>query len=161
MNGGTGAVSSRLLSAALPGPGREGRPAAGAAFPWERVCVREYPPLPESVPRARQHARQALSQWGVGALAADVELALSELLSNAVRASAALPSRPDVRVRLLADPGQVMVEVFDRAPGRPVRLAPAWDELSGRGLATVAALAHRWDWTRHQDGKIVWCDFWL
>ena len=72
-----------------------------------------------------------------------------------------LPSRPDVRVRLLADPGQVMVEVLDRAPGRPVRLAPAWDELSGRGLATVAALAHRWDWTRHQDGKIVWCDFWL
>jgi anti-sigma regulatory factor (Ser/Thr protein kinase) len=122
--------------------------------------VREYPPLPESVPRARQHARHALRQWGFGAIAADVELALSELLSNAVRASAALPSRPDVRVKLLADPGQVMVEVFDRAPGRPVRLAPAWDELSGRGLATVAALAHRWDWTRHQDGKIVWCDFW-
>jgi anti-sigma regulatory factor (Ser/Thr protein kinase) len=125
------------------------------------VRVQEYPPLPESVPRARQHARHAVSQWGVGAIAADVELALSELLSNAVRASAVLPSRPGVRVKLLADPGQVMVEVFDRAPGRPVRLAPAWDELSGRGLATVAALAHRWDWTRHQDGKIVWCDFWL
>jgi len=54
-----------------------------------------------------------------------------------------------------------MVEVYDRAPGWPVRMAPAWDELGGRGLATVAALAHRWDWTRHGDGKIVWCDFWL
>jgi anti-sigma regulatory factor (Ser/Thr protein kinase) len=161
MSGGTGAVSSRFLSAALPGPGREGRSSASTTFQWEFVCARGYPPLPESVPPARQHARHALRQWGFGAIAADVELALSELLSNAVRASAALPSQPDVRVRLLADPGQVMVEVFDRAPGRPVQLAPAWDELSGRGLATVSALAHRWDWTRHQDGKIVWCDFWL
>jgi serine/threonine-protein kinase RsbW len=123
--------------------------------------VREYPPLPESVPRARKHARYVLGQWGFGAIAADAESALSELLSNAVWASPVLPSRADVTVRLLADPGQVMVEVLDRAPGRSVQRAPAWDELSGRGLATVAALAHRWDWTRHGDGKIVWCDFWL
>jgi anti-sigma regulatory factor (Ser/Thr protein kinase) len=97
----------------------------------------------------------------LGAIALDAELALSELLTNAVRESAALPSRPGVRVRLLADPGQLMVEVLDRAPGRPVRMAPALDEPGGRGLATVEALAHRWDWTRHGDGKIVWCDFWL
>jgi anti-sigma regulatory factor (Ser/Thr protein kinase) len=123
--------------------------------------VREYPPLPESVPRARRHAQHVLDQWGLGAIALDAELALSELLTNAVRASAVLPSRPGVRVRLLADPGQLMVEVLDRAPGRPVRMAPALDEPGGRGLATVEALAHRWDWTRHGDGKIVWCDFWL
>jgi len=123
--------------------------------------VREYPPLPESVPGARRHARRVLGQWGLGAIAADAELALSELLTNAVRASAVLVSRPGVRVRLLADPGQLVVEVFDRAPGRPVRLAPAWDEVGGRGLATVAAVARRWDWARRGDGKIVWCDFWL
>jgi anti-sigma regulatory factor (Ser/Thr protein kinase) len=113
------------------------------------------------VPRARRHARHVLDLWGLGAIALDAELALSELLTNAVRESAMLPSQPGVRVRLLADPGQLMVEVHDRAPGRPLRMAPAWDEPGGRGLATVEALARRWDWTRHGDIKIVWCDFWL
>jgi serine/threonine-protein kinase RsbW len=161
MSGSTGAVSSRPLLTGQPGPGRDGPPGAGTAFQWDRVCALEYPPVPEAVPRARRHARHVLIQWGFGSIAADAELALSELLTNAVRESAGLPLQPHVRVKLLADPGQLMVEVFDRAPGRPVRLAPAWDQAGGRGLATVAALAHRWDWTRHGDGKIVWCDFWL
>jgi anti-sigma regulatory factor (Ser/Thr protein kinase) len=123
--------------------------------------VREYPPLPDAVPGARRHARHVLGQWGLGVIAADAELALSELLTNAVRASAVLVSRPGVRVRLLADPGQLLVEVFDRAPGWPVRMTAAWDEVGGRGLATVEAVARRWDWARQGDGKIVWCDFWL
>jgi len=161
MSGGTGAVNDCLLPTGNPSPRLEGRRGACTAFRWERVRVREYQSLPESVPRARRDARHVLGQWGLSAIAADAELALSELLSNAVRASAALPSRPDVRVRLLADPGQLILEVFDRADGTPKMKSPALDELSGRGLATVAALAHRWDWTRHQDGKIVWCDFWL
>jgi anti-sigma regulatory factor (Ser/Thr protein kinase) len=161
MSGGIGAVGSRLLSATRPGSGRDGQPGAGTAFRWERVSAREYPPLPGSLPRARRHARQVLDRWGLGAIAPDAELALSELLTNAVRESAALPSRPGVGVRLLADPGQLLVEVLDRAPGRPVLMAPAWDEPGGRGLATVEALARRWDWTRHGDIKIVWCDFWL
>jgi len=101
--------------------------------------VREYPPLPESVPRARRHARHVLGQWGFGAIAADAELALSELLSNAERASAVLPSRPGVRVRLLADPGQVMIEVLDRAPGRPVRMAPTETTVGGTASTPGAA----------------------
>jgi len=161
MNGGTGAVNGCLLPTGNPGPRLDERRGAGTAFQWERVCVLEYQSSPESVPRARRDSRKVLTEWGFGAVAADAEVALSELLTNAIVASAALPLRPGVRVKLLADPGQLVVEVFDHAPGRPVRMAPARDEPRGRGLAMVEALAHRWDWTRYPGGKSVWCDFWL
>jgi anti-sigma regulatory factor (Ser/Thr protein kinase) len=161
MSGGTGAVNSRLLLPGQPGAGREGQAGAGTAFRWERVCVLEYPPVPEAVPSARLRARQALRGWGLDEVADDGLVALCELLTNAVTASANMPSRPTVRVRLLADPGQLIIEVFDRAGGVPEIKSPAWDEDGGRGLVTVAGLARRWGWTRHLDGKIVWCDFWL
>jgi hypothetical protein len=53
-----------------------------------------------------------------------------------------------------------LVEFAGADAGEERGVASAWDEPGGRGLATVAALARRWDWTRHGDGKIVWCDFW-
>jgi len=159
MRGGTGAVNGLLL-AGQPRLGQQGQPGAGNAFRWERVCVLEYPPVPEAVPSARLRARHAM-RGGLGEVADDGLVALSELLTNAVTASARMPSLPAVRVRLLADPGQLVIEVFDRAGGVPKIKSPGWDEDGGRGLVTVAGLARRWDWTKHEDGKIVWCDFWL
>jgi len=94
-------------------------------------------------------------------VANDALMVLSELLTNAVRESAAMPALPAVRVKLLADPGQLMIEVFDRAKGMPRIKSPALDEVGGRGLVVVAGLARRWDWIKHEDGKLVWADFWL
>ncbi|MDQ2877242.1 MAG: ATP-binding protein [Actinomycetota bacterium] len=121
----------------------------------------DYPPLAEAVPGARAHARLVLAEWGFAGIAGDAETALSELLTNAIRESAAMSARPSVTVTLLADPGQLVIQVLDRAPGTPLLREPNWDEPGGRGLFTVAALAHRWDWTRYEDHKIVWCDFWV
>jgi anti-sigma regulatory factor (Ser/Thr protein kinase) len=153
MSGGTGAVGS------LP-PGGPAAPSE-STVQWHRASVLEYAPLAEAVPSARGHARHVLREWGLDGVAADAELALSELLTNAVTASAATPARPTVRVALLFDPGQLIVEVFDSAPGLPVLRVPGWDEPGGRGLFTVNTLAHHWGWTRCQGGKVVWCDFWL
>src|ERR1700729_2597769 len=153
MSGGTSAVNSGLLSSGQPRLGQQPPPGATAAFPWERVSTLEYAPLAEAVPSARRHARHVLREWGFGAIALDAEVVLSELLTNAIRESAALPSRPPVRFKLMADPSQLMIEVFDTAPGKPVRRARGLDEAGGRGLGTVEALGHRWDWTRHEDGK--------
>jgi anti-sigma regulatory factor (Ser/Thr protein kinase) len=164
MSGGTGAVSSSLLPTGNPGPRLEEQPAAhtsGQWTAWLHVSVLEFVPLRTAVPSARHHARKVLRAWGFEAVAADAELALSELLTNAVTASAALPLQPRVRVKLLADPGQLVIEVFDQAPGAPTRTTAARDQPGGRRLAMVEALAHRWDWTRYPDGKLVWCDFWL
>jgi len=162
MSGGIGAGNGCLLPAGGPVAGRPGQPGAGTVFQaWRHVSVQEYPPEPAAVPGARRRAGHALRAWGLGEVADDALMALSELLTNAVTASAGMPALPLVRVRLLADPGQLVIEVFDRADGIPEIRSPALDEVGGRGLAVVAALARRWDWTRHRDGKIVWCDFWL
>jgi anti-sigma regulatory factor (Ser/Thr protein kinase) len=153
MNGGISAVGSLLPggSAAL----------GGSASQWHRASILEYAPLAEAVPSARGHARHVLREWGLAGVASDAELALSELLTNAVTASAALPARPTVRVALLFDPGQLIIEVFDSAPGMPVLRVPGEHDPGGRGLLTVKALAHRWGWTPCRAGKLVWCDFWL
>jgi anti-sigma regulatory factor (Ser/Thr protein kinase) len=164
MSGGTGATSERLVNDGMPSPGRNGHSGAGTAHhwtAWTHVSVLEYPPVPEAVPSARHWAARSLRDWQLDDIADDALVALSELLTNAITASARMPGQPGVRVKLLFDPGQLVVEVFDQAAGIPEIRMPSWDEPGGRGLLAVAGLARRWDWSRTEDGKSVWCDFWL
>ena len=161
MSGGTGAGNGCLLPTGKSVPGRDGQPGAGTIQIWRHASVQEYPPVPEAVPSARRRAGHAMRAWGLDEVANDALMVLSELLTNAVRESAAMPALPAVRVKLLADPGQLMIEVFDRAKGMPRIKSPALDEVGGRGLVVVAGLARRWDWIKHEDGKLVWADFWL
>jgi hypothetical protein len=44
--------------------------------------------LPTAVPRARLHARHVLWEWGLNGVAPDSELLVSELVTNAVKATA-------------------------------------------------------------------------
>ncbi len=46
---------------------------------------------PGAVPRARRHTRHMLAAWKLGHLADDAELVVSELLTNAVRATPGMP----------------------------------------------------------------------
>jgi len=97
-----------------------------------------------------------LSDWKLGHLASDAALLVTELMTNAVNASHCDWS--PVCLRLLADAGQLIIEVWDRSPARPeLRQRDWWDE-DGRGLCVVQALSHRWGW-HHADGwKVVWCE---
>ncbi|MGY0020677.1 ATP-binding protein [Streptomyces sp. cg35] len=74
-----------------------------------------------------------------GETAADAELVVSELVTNANRAS-----HSRCRMSLRLDAGELTVAVHDDGPGLP-RLKPASDSAeSGRGIALVHALAERW-----------------
>ena len=119
-----------------------------------------------AVSRARQFTRFALSPWG---LAGDAELVVSELVTNAVQASEA--SSPlnaadgdpgpqvSVRVRVLAYQAGVIVEVWDRDPGAPVRREAGAGDEAGRGLVIVAALSREWGFFHTADGdKVVWAE---
>jgi anti-sigma regulatory factor (Ser/Thr protein kinase) len=119
----------------------------------------EFAPLPTAVPCARLHAVHVLHEWGLRDLAGDAEMIVSELITNAIEASALLPERPPVSLRLLLAGESLVIEVWDHSPrDLEPREADADDEC-GRGLTVVAALADRWGSERTgSHRKVVWAE---
>jgi anti-sigma regulatory factor (Ser/Thr protein kinase) len=125
---------------------------------------------PASIRRARDHASQTLTSWGVpeGAVF-DALTVVSELATNAVRHAAVLVAeaassreqsqRSFYSVLLRATPGYLYVTVWDESPTPPVlRSASEYSE-TGRGLQLVSALC-RGSWGFEPSptgpGKHVW-----
>ena len=71
-----------------PGTASESRPGAGGACHTRahRSYV-EAEAHPAAVPYVRRHTRQILAAWRLGHVADDIELVVSELITNAVRAT--------------------------------------------------------------------------
>ncbi|MFV2178150.1 ATP-binding protein [Actinomadura sp. LOL_016] len=112
-----------------------------------------------------------LTEWGLLAIADDVQLVASELITNALRCT---PDR-EMRVRLTREPGSVLLGVWDSSDEMPVARRtpePFLDAFApdpcaldagydagtcGRGLPIVEALSSRCgvDRTRPH-GKWVW-----
>ncbi|MGX1851189.1 ATP-binding protein [Streptomyces sp. NPDC055299] len=115
-----------------------------------------------SVPRARQFARTALTDWGLDHLAEGVLLCVSELATNALLHGVP-PGRGYRLVLVLDEGGLLRVEVHDSGDGVPRAPAPYDGEGgegdSGRGLLLVSALADAWGVGAREPGKIVWCEF--
>jgi anti-sigma regulatory factor (Ser/Thr protein kinase) len=140
-------------------PAKLGHMTARGDTALRRMSALEFAPLPTAVPCARLHAIHVLHEWGLRALAEDVALIVSELITNAIDASVVLPERPPITLRLLADEKSLLIEAWDQSPlDLEPRQADADDEC-GRGLTVVAALSHRWGWERtgHQR-KVVWAE---
>ena len=106
------------------------------------------------MPCARVHSQLVLWEWGQAGLADTVELVVSELMTNALRASepgamgwpgAAAPDEQQViGVRLASDGRQVLVEVWDSNPAPPVAGLVNPEGETGRGLLMVEAVSSRW-----------------
>ena len=109
---------------------------------------------------ARLHARQMLWEWGIGEVARDLELLVSELVTNALNASLAMGQDLPIRLWLLSNDTRVVISVWDGNPRPPVRANGGGAAESGRGLVLVEALSDRWDWFAHEGlgGKVVWCE---
>jgi anti-sigma regulatory factor (Ser/Thr protein kinase) len=124
--------------------------------------------LVTATPCARMHSRAVLAEWGLDGLAEAVELVVSELVTNAVRASTDADGRPRydgaglpvVIVRLGTDGFRVMIEIWDGIPGAPVAEQAGPDDESGRGLLLVEAVCARWSWETVPGwpGKVVWAE---
>jgi anti-sigma regulatory factor (Ser/Thr protein kinase) len=141
--------------------------AAAPQTRWTLQTVLVVGALPTATPCARLHARHVLSDWGLRDQADNVELIVSELVTNAAQASLTPDGRPlyfgdggldTVYLRLSSDLAWTLVEVWDQHLGTPDLTLPDVDDESGRGLMIVAALSERWGWdmTHHGSGKMVW-----
>ena len=118
-----------------------------------------------ATPCARLHARAVLTEWGLRGLAERAELVVSELVTNAVRASTGPDGRPRysaaglpvVVLRLSADGIRVLIEVWDESPSTPVAEQADSDDESGRGLMLIEEVSDRWTWATVPgwSGKVV------
>ncbi|HUY50174.1 MAG TPA: ATP-binding protein [Streptosporangiaceae bacterium] len=158
-------------AAGTPGPAVPEEPGSGAGPAFQsqeglpsstftRWPLRDYlelGALPGAVPCARLHARLLIREWGLAALADDVEILVSELVTNAVQATRALGQAVPVRLWLLADAARILIIVWDASPQLPVRAGASTEAESGRGLLLVEALSHQWGTSAAPaGGKTVW-----
>lgn len=119
--------------------------------------------LPTAVPCARLHAKQVVWEWGLVHLSDTVELIVSELVTNALRAMAGYGT---IRMWLSSDSTRVLIEVWDGDPSPPVLKPPGDDGMpdvsqeTGRGLFLVDMLSVNWNWqpSQHHGGKVVWAE---
>jgi anti-sigma regulatory factor (Ser/Thr protein kinase) len=107
------------------------------------------------VPCARSLARRIVLEWGRCDLADTAELLVSELVTNAILASAGLP-RPVVRLWLVAERDNLVIRVWDGSTGMPRRQDAGLESEHGRGLMLVETLSKQWGACPGPTGKVVW-----
>jgi len=135
---------------------------------WPLVSHIELRALPASVGCARLVTKSTLHGWRLGGLTETAELLVSELVTNAVRASTPRGHRqretgqaarpPLLRLWLTSDGRSVLIQVWDGDRHHPVRRDPGPDAEAGRGLLLIETLSTQWGWyvLDEQGGKIVW-----
>ncbi len=124
--------------------------------------------VPAAVGHSRMFVRHTLDRWQLTEETENATLIMSELVTNAIKASGITDPDPKpwqikdehvIGVQLQVVHGKLFVEVWDRTPETPVRQNPDFNAASGRGLLLVEAVAERWDIYRpHAGGKVVWAE---
>ena len=118
----------------------------------DRVAVWELPADPRSAAQARAAVAGQLTAWGLDDQVFPTELAVSELVTNAVRHAAA-----PVSLRLIRDRA-LICEVSDGSRTTPhLHHAQLMDE-GGRGLYLVSQIADRWGTRYTESGKTIWVE---
>ena len=108
-------------------------------------------PVPASASEARRLMREALAEADAAELAVPAQLAVSELVTNAILHAATLV---DVTIELTAD--SLTVRVRDWSPRLPEQRVPGELATNGRGLAIVAAVTDEHGIELRPVGKSVW-----
>jgi anti-sigma regulatory factor (Ser/Thr protein kinase) len=138
-----------------------------------RIPQANYLMLParqSAVRSARSHVRRVLAAWGLETMTDDVELLVSEPVTNSVEATA-INSDQGAWDRIVDPPGAVylcismttkptvLIEVWDSELKPPIPINATANDEHGRGLTLVRALSTAWG-TRWPEtgGKIVWCE---
>lgn len=116
--------------------------------PCELSVERSVLAAPSSSGLLRDLAEVHLRKWGLGELADDVLLVVSELGTNAIAASPGTL----IGFRMMRWPTMLVVEVRDSSAERVVREEPGTLDESGRGLWIVEQIARHWGQRTEPDG---------
>ncbi|MER8156286.1 ATP-binding protein [Streptomyces sp. NPDC094472] len=124
--------------------------------------------VPTAVGCSRMFVGHTLKLWQLEEHAETATLVMSELVTNAVKASGIAEPEPKswrimaehvIGIQLRAIEASLYVEVWDRTEVTPVRKNPSLEAEGGRGLLLVDQLAKRWDTYRPRvGGKVVWAE---
>jgi anti-sigma regulatory factor (Ser/Thr protein kinase) len=109
------------------------------------------PPHPSSIGAARRFVRTALMSAGRHELLEDAELAVSEVVTNAV-----VHAGTRVDIKLVVGPVLARIEVEDGSPNQPRARRYAITASTGRGLGLVNDVAADWGVRPTERGKTVW-----
>lgn len=161
MSGGSSPVRGRPFES----PVTKGMPelASGAATahqqPWPLVSSLEFGALATAVPCARLHTHTVLYEWGIADLVGDAELIVSELATNALKASQSLQEIRPFALCLRSDYTRLIIELWDHSPSDPRSALAGGGGEGGRGLLVVEALSARWGCQRTGYAtKVVWAE---
>jgi len=113
---------------------------------------RRFPPEVSASADARAFVRDALQPRVPADRLDDIVLAVSELVTNAIRH---VGQPLDVSVQ---SDGSVRVAVVDPSSVEPTRREPLPDDVSGRGLLILDQVCTRWGVHLVDHGKCVWCE---
>jgi anti-sigma regulatory factor (Ser/Thr protein kinase) len=124
--------------------------------------------LPTAAGRARAYTRWALRAWQLETMTETAELLVSELVTNAVKATGGATGAirggrrgrgSSIYLCLSTFSEKLLIEVWDRCDEPPHRRTASDDDENGRGLVLVQALSKDWGYeTLNSGGKIVWCE---
>jgi anti-sigma regulatory factor (Ser/Thr protein kinase) len=111
-------------------------------------AAKQFDPRPQLLAEARAFIRHHTQG---SPRADDVELAASELATNAIR-----HAKTPFELSIYIAPHQIRLEVTDASPAVPILI-----ETTGRrhGLHILDSLAERWGIDRVHGGKMVWAEF--
>jgi hypothetical protein len=135
---------------------------------WPHRSYLELGSLPTAVSCARLHTTLVLWEWHLDVLTEAAKVIVTELVTNAVQASATVNGSryddrwaagvPPVRLWLSADEHRIVIQVWDGSdrPPQPQLVEPEADR--GRGLLLVGALSAEWGSyiPEKASGKVVW-----
>ena len=111
-------------------------------------------PVPRAVPALRRFVSKTLQSWGEDLLVPDAVLVTSELATNAIN-HADSPFHASV----VRSEGVVRISIEDGGPGSAAQQVASHEDVSGRGISIVEALAQQWGHDQRPDGKVVWAEF--
>jgi anti-sigma regulatory factor (Ser/Thr protein kinase) len=140
------------------------------AFQLRRADHLDLRAEPSAASYGRLFVRAMCAHWRLDGERINIaELLLSELVSNAINATAIIEAnlasgegdgeKAVIGIRLLLFERSVVIEVWDASPLSPRLVEPTLEQEHGRGLHIVDALSTAWGYYDASiGGKVVWCE---